>query len=79
MSLHPISHDDGETAVRLRAGHFAFAIRRIIAPVLRQITEDRQLRKTAENRRKTHAEIASLPAFLQQDLAFSQDLKHNDI
>ncbi len=79
MSLQSNLEKEAETAVRLHAGNFAFTVRRMIAPLLLQITSDRQERQIAENRRKAAREIGALPASLHLDLALSRDLKHNDI
>jgi hypothetical protein len=74
MSLQSNVHKETETAVRLRAGNFAFVVRRVIAPLLLQMTRDRQARRVADNRRKAAQEIDALPASLHQDIAFSRAL-----
>lgn len=79
MSVQSSLQKENGTAVRLRAGHFAFVVRRMIAPLLLQITSDWQARQITANRRQTAREIDALPVALHQDIAFSQDLKHNDI
>ncbi len=79
MSLQSSRPDESGSAVRLRAGHFTFTVRSMIAPLLLLITDERRSRKAAENRRRTQREIAALPASVQEDIAFLKSLKHNDI
>jgi hypothetical protein len=71
MSLHHDTTSVDKTPVRLGAGGFTFSMRHMFAPLVQQLSEGHQARKTAETRRTTRREISHLPVSLQQDLAFS--------
>ncbi|CAN7460208.1 hypothetical protein [Pararhizobium sp. LjRoot238] len=71
MSLQHDTTTTRTNAVSLRAGGFTFAMRQMFAPLIHQVSEGRRARKIEETRRATEREIASLPASLQQDLAFA--------
>jgi len=78
MSIHSTGHHDHAAALSGRAAQLVLGIGRMVSPLLLQITDNRQVRRIAALRRQTRAEIANLPASLQQDVAFSKELKHND-
>jgi len=71
MSLQHDTTTTRTNAVSLRAGGFTFAMRQMFAPLVHQFSEGHHARKIEETRRATQREIASLPASLQQDLAFA--------
>jgi hypothetical protein len=71
MSLQHNTTTPRKNAVSLRAGGFTFAMRQMFAPLVHQVSEGRHARKIEETRRATQREIASLPASLQQDVAFA--------